>query len=78
VGTPEILHPRSDELAEVHAVLDAYGVPRALFCVLGPDWRAQDVPARPAERLRRLHRLLVESGLPDFMPPGTVVELPEA
>ena len=38
--------PCKDALAEVDALLDAYGVPRAFFCVLGPDWRAQEVPAR--------------------------------
>jgi hypothetical protein len=68
---------RLDELAEVHAVLDAYGVPRVLYSVFGPEWRAQDVRASAAERLRKLHRLMVETGLPDFMPPGMVVDPPE-
>jgi hypothetical protein len=66
--------PRKDELAEIHAVLDAYDVPRVLVSVLGLDGFAQDLPAWAAERLRRLHGLMVESGLPDFMPPGTVVD----
>src|SRR5262249_15571536 len=66
-----------DELAGVHAVLDQYGVPRVLFSVLGPDWRAQDVCAPAAGRLRKPHRLMAESGLPDFMPPRTVVDSPE-
>ena len=67
-----------DELAEVHAALDSYGVPRVLFSVLGSDWRAHDVRARAAERLRKLHRLMVETCLPDFMPPGTVIDPAEA
>lgn len=69
---------REDELAEVHALLDEYGVPRVRCSVFDPDWRAQHVPARAAERLRILHRLMAESGLPDFMPPGTVLDPPEA
>lgn len=68
---------RGDELAEIHEVLDAYGVPRVRCSVLGPDWCALDVRARAAERLRKLHRLMVKTGLPDFRPPGMVADPPE-
>jgi hypothetical protein len=67
----------SAELAEVHAVLDAYGAPEYIGFVQQADGSAERVLASAAHRLRRLHRLMVEDGLPDFRPPGTVSDPPD-
>ncbi len=69
---------RADELAEVQAVLDDYGVPRVLRAVLRSDWSYHPLSARAAERLRRLHWVMVTYGLPDFMYPETVIDPPDS
>jgi hypothetical protein len=84
VATPDICvrhqasMTRADELAEVHAVLDDYGVPRVLRAVLRSDWSYHPLPARAAERLRRLHWLMATYGQPDFMYPESVIDPPDS
>lgn len=68
----------SVELAEVHSLLNAYGVSAFAGYIEQPDGSREHVPARAGVRLRWLHRLMVEDGLPDFMPPGMVNDPPDA